>query len=149
VGFQLRVLLAKRRVRPVAQRQGDRIRRLDVLRAFDGHRAAAAAGIRLAQPHPDELDADQVAVVITDEALGGGQPLEAGAFFAGIAAFRPAAGHLRLGAAVGAGDIQLIALGLLQAQGGADAVHGRVAAADHEHPSSDDRPAGLGQRFRL
>src|SRR3990172_8981797 len=115
----------------VADGEDDGVGRDRELGAGDGLGAAAARLVGVAQAHAPALGGGDVAV-LAREALGHGQVLELDALFAGVAALPLPPLLLVLGAAVHAGDAVRA-----QADGGADAVHGGVAAADDQ-----DVPAG-------
>ena len=86
----------------------------------------AAGGVGRAEPHADGAQAVGVAGV-AEHGAGGGQPFEHHAFLLGVGDLAGRAGHVGAIAAVEAGH-RLRAL----AHGGAHAVHGGVAAADHD-----------------
>ncbi len=86
---------------------------------------AAAAGVGRAQPHPRDAHAAYGHAV---EALGRREPDELYAFLLGVGDFARRSRHVGAVAAIEA----LHRFGAL-ANGGAHAIHRRVAAADHHH----------------
>src|SRR3990170_4373968 len=117
----------------VADGEDDGVGRDRELGAGDGLRAAAPRLVGVPQAHALAVGGGDVAV-LAHEAGGRGEVLELDALFAGVAALLLPAFLLVLGAAVHAGDALRA-----QAHGGADAVHGGIAAADDEDVPAERR----------
>src|SRR5690606_17584982 len=121
------------RVGPEADREDHVVDLYLELRALDGHRAAAARAIRIAQLHADHPHVVNVAVAVGAEKLSrGGEVLDTRALLDGVAALGGIAGHLGFGAAV-------VAHNILRAEthGGAQAVGCRVTPADDRNAVAD------------
>ena len=110
----------------VADGDDDDIGVEDEFGALVGDGAPAAAVVGFAEGHADAFDAAHAAV-LAEQLDGRGEVFEVDALFAGVGALFEAALHFVFGAAVEQGDI-----GRAEADCGADAVHGGVAAADHD-----------------
>ncbi len=93
-------------------------------RTLDLHGAAAAAGIGLAQFHPDALDPRDLPV-LADDAVRGDEELHLDALFQGLLDLLGSGGHLGAGAAVEDED-----LFRTRADGRPDGIHRDVPAAD-------------------
>src|SRR3990170_8696730 len=115
----------------VAYGEDDGVGRDRELGAGDGLGAAAPGLVGVPQAHALAVGGGDVAV-LAREACGHGQVLELDALFAGVPALLLPPLLLVLGAAVHAGDAPRA-----QAHGGADAVHGGIAATDDEDLSAE------------
>ncbi len=112
--------------------------------AWDGYWAAAAGFVGFAELHALAFDGSYAAVFVAEDAGGEGEHFEADAFFSGVFALFGAAEHFGFGSAVDAGDV----FGA-EANGGADAVHGGIAAADHDDVvhSGEGAAEAFGEQF--
>jgi len=122
---------------PVAQRllADGRDHDVDVhqgLGTFLGYRATAPGCVGLAELHLDELDLDQLAVLVPDQARRSGEQVILHALFLGGVDLDPVRGHL-----VARPAVQEDRLLGAHAERGARGIHGGVAAAD-----DDDALAG-------
>ncbi len=121
-----------REVRLLADGENDGIRGHDEVGALNGHGAAAAAFVRLAEGHVQAFQPADIAVAVGHDPAGVGQQFECDAFLCGLGDFFGQGGHLGAAATVNDGD-----LNSAEAEGGPGRVHGDVAAADDRDPLAD------------
>src|SRR5450759_4068860 len=109
----------------LADRRDDLVALNDELAALDGHGAAAAGGVGLAELHAQHLDAGDLVGGVGKDAHGRAEQLQLDALLLGLVDLGVVGGHLLARPAVQAGDL----FGAL-AHGSAAGVHSGKAAAD-------------------
>ena len=128
IDLQIRRRLRQKRVRARADGDDDRIHLQREFRAFDGNRAAAAGFVRFAKLHAQAFHADDMPLLIPQNARRIGQQMELNPLFFRVFHFFETGGHLGFRAPVNQ-------IGMLRAepQRGAHGIHCHVAAAEYRH----------------